>query len=195
MTPRSDELSVVSPLVASCPTFKEATRTVDYLCDLGVPRRTLSVVAEGLRPPSEGSDGSVMRPGARAWRGWVAGAVVGVVAGLSVGGPIVGTGVAVLCGLCGGVATAICSGTSRWRPSAADRELVTADRYYVISDQATAREARLLLRGGADARAPSFEMHATPCVGFLPVRRRRPSNGEVTAGRWRAWVHRHPGTA
>lgn len=194
MTPRSDDLSVASPLVASCPTFMEATRTVDYLCDRGVPRRASSVVAEGLRPASAGSEERVMRPGARAWCGWVAGAVVGVVAGLSVGGPVVGAVMAALCGLCGGVATVI-SCRARQRPSAAHRELVMADRYYVISDQASARTVRLLLRGGADARAPSFEMRSTPCVGSLPVRRRRPGNGEVTVGRRRAWGHRHPGTA
>ena len=194
MAPRTDDLSVASPLVASCPTFKEATRTVDYLCDNGVPRRALSVVADGLRPASEDGRGNDKRPGFRAGCGWVAGAVVGLVAGLSAGGPVLGALMAVICALCGEAVTAT-SSRFRAQASAGDRELVIADRYYVISDQASARTARLLLRGGADARAPRFEANSTPCVGSLPVRLPRRSNGEVRAGRRRPWGHRDPGTA
>jgi hypothetical protein len=195
MTARTDDVSVASPLVASCPTLKEARRTVEFICDRGVPREAVSVVAEGLRPACEVSEGSVTRSAAWAWCGWVAGALVGVVAGVSVAGPVVGALVAVLCGLCGGVATVILSCTPRWSPGRGDGELVMADRFYVVCDEASARTGRRLLWAGADARAPSFDVLSTPCVGSLPVRRRRSSNGEVTPRRRRAWGHRHPGTA
>ena len=195
MAPRSDDLPVGSPLVASCPTFEEATRTVDYLCDFGVPRRALSVVAEGLRPASHDGGGSDKRPVVRAGFGWVAGAVVGLAAGLSAGGPVLGAIMAVVCAMCGEIATATSSRFRSHTPSAGGRELVIADRYYVLCDQASARTARLLLRDGADARAPRFEADWTPCVGSLPVRHQRRSNGQVTGGRGRPWGHRRSGTA
>ena len=196
MAPRTDDrLSVASPLVASCPTFEEATRTVDYLCDNGVARGALSVVADGLRTASEDGWGNDNRPRLRAGCGWVAGAVVGLVAGLAAGEPVVGAVMAVICALCGKAATATSSRFRSQTATAGGRELVIADRYYVISDQASARSARLLLRGGADAGAPRFEANWTPCVGSLPVRLPRRSHGEVTGGRRRPWRHRHPGTA
>jgi hypothetical protein len=182
MAPRTDDLSAASPLVASSPTFKEATRTVDYLCHLCVPRRALSIVAEGLRPASEG-----VRRNDK-WRayGWMAGAGAGLVAGFSVGGPVLGAATAVVCALGGEVATAVSSRARRQMSRAGDREQVIADRCYVISDQASARTARLLLRGGADTRASQFEAHSTPCVGSLPVRLRRRSDSEVIGRPWSA---------
>lgn len=41
--------AIVSPLVATCTTWAEARATLDLLSSKGVPRRALSVVAEGLR--------------------------------------------------------------------------------------------------------------------------------------------------
>ena len=52
MPPGTEQvLSVVWPLVASCPTFEAASTTVEYLCRHGVSREGLSVVVDEVPPP------------------------------------------------------------------------------------------------------------------------------------------------
>ena len=59
MTPGTDEvLSAMSPLVARCPTFEAASRTVEYLRSRGVPHQSLSVVADEVRPAAGPGDGT-----------------------------------------------------------------------------------------------------------------------------------------
>ncbi len=62
-------------------------------------------------------------------------------------------------------------------------EPVTSRRYYVISDQSSARRARQLLRTGANAQGETFGVHAVPCVGQLASKSQHPSNGVARISR------------
>ena len=69
-------------------------------------------------------------------------------------------------------------------PGSSDSSLMTSRRYYVISDQRSARRARRLLADGADAQGEAFGMHAVPCVGQLPPKSLHPSNGVMRVSWW-----------
>jgi len=64
----------------------------------------------------------------------------------------------------------------RRMPGSIDVEPVMSRRYYVISDQSSARRARRLLSTGANAQGETFGVHALPCVGQLSARSLHPSS-------------------
>ncbi len=166
--------TVVSPLVATCGSFREAKRTVDELCGSGVPRQALTVVAEGLTAVSEGLDGyqrSTVRTGSES--GALVGAALGFAWGLSQGSTFAAITIAVVGLLYGAVSGWAFVMVRRWLFDGGDQEHVVARRYYVITDQQHARRARQLMIVLRD-------VPATPCVGSLPVRVQDRTSGPVT---------------
>lgn len=57
-----------------------------------------------------------------------------------------------------------------------DADPVMSRRYYVLSDQSSARRARQLLCTGANTQGETFAVHALPCVGQLSARALHPSS-------------------
>ena len=154
MTPGTEEvLAAVSPLVARCPTFEAASSTIEYLCNRGVPREALSVVADVVRPAAGRGDGG-------RWLRW---------------------------GTWPGARTRV--------QGSMDPELVMSRRYYVISDQSSARRARRLLAAGADVQGGTFCVHAVPCVGQLSSQSQHPSSGVARISWWSRRARPHFGKA
>ena len=177
-----DGRSQVARLVASCPTFEDATATVDELNRQGVPRQALSIAAEGVSAVTTGGrrdSGAVMV--IMTVSGFLAGAGTALMLDLSARGLVIGAAAATLGAICGALNVRRRCGRRR-----AEIQLV-AVRYYVVSDEKHAEKARKLVHPGA-LRPHVGLGRSIPCIGSLPATLAHPSSGPATSG-----AQRRPG--